>query len=120
MVESRIQSEPSAGFGVDLLNDRPLTLDREPCSFDRPVGRLLRAQVGLRPIRAERSARELSRLGWCSLSGPAGDPGSLDPSDIRIQGWQEKLLSKAGKEILVKAVAQASKRYQPMQCFVLM
>jgi hypothetical protein len=26
---------------------------------------------------------------------------------LRIQGWQEKLLSKAGKEILVKVVAQA-------------
>jgi hypothetical protein len=41
----------------------------------------------------------------------------------QIQGWQEKLLTKAGKEILIKAVAQSIPTYAVLRlgdCFLIL
>ena len=36
----------------------------------------------------------------------------------RLQGWKEKFLSKAGREVLIKAIAQVIPTYS-MNCFLL-
>lgn len=66
-------------------------------------------------------ALEERYLGLPTAVGKAGD-GAFDYVNDRIrgmaQGWSEKLLSRAGHEVLIKANAQAVPTY-PMSCFKL-
>ena len=57
----------------------------------------------------------LSLAGWNKMSTFNGIKEKLGK---KLAGWKEKLLSKAGKEVLIKVVAQAIPTYT-MSCFMM-
>lgn len=102
----------------EKLSGQMVNLDKCEVSFSKSlihdVRRRVSSVLGIKEVLSHDKCLGLPTL--FQRSKKISFTGIKDRIWKKLQGWKEKLLSKAGKEVLIKAVAQAIPTYA-MSCF---
>ena len=104
----------------DVASGQVVNLDKSEVSCSRNVSNRMRQTLQER-LGFKESKTHNRYLGLPTFIGRSKKmvfQGVQDRVWKKLKGWKEKLLSRAGKEILLKAVIQAIPTYA-MQCFEL-
>ena len=108
---------------VDMLNqyesasDQKINYEKSEVSFSRGVSIERKAEL-TRILNMRQVDKHDRYLGIPSISGRSKKQifdSLLDRIWKKLQGWKEKLLSRAGKEVLLKSVIQAIPSYLMLQ-----
>ena len=102
----------------ECASGQKVNFEKSSCLFSSVVSRTVRTQI-LEATCIQTVAFSEKYLGLPTMVGRSKN-GSLQSLKERVwkrvKGWKEKLLSKGGKEILIKAIAQSIPTYT-MGCF---